>query len=535
MSTSHPHDTATRSVSLANLSIRHKLMLNAAIPLLLLSVFAVWLWLSLGRMETRISDQVSSEVKFALLAKEMTRNVVQVQQFLSDVSATRGWDGLDDGFKLAEDNRRDFMAHVAQFRSYYESRHSEAKLAALDSVVQHFDVYYRTGVTMAQRYVSEGPHAGNRLMPEFDQASEKLQSDLSAFVQGEVDHLQSNVAEVGTQTRTMRTMAVALCIAAALLVGCAGWVIGRSVIRPVQVAADVALRISKGDLRHQFLPKGRDEIGQMLNALGTMQESLRRLVANVQVGIDQVSAASGDISKANSDLSERTERQASALQHTAASMHQLDQTVRDNAEHALTAKQLAHQASTAATTGGHVVADAVQTMSAISDSSRRVSDIVGVIDGIAFQTNLLALNAAVEAARAGEQGKGFAVVAHEVRLLASRSATAADEIRQLIATSVEQVGRGTELISQAGASMTGVVAAIDRVTAAVDEISAAGVQQSHGVMEVTQAVTQMDDTTQQNAALVEQTAAAAESLNAQAQDLVRAIRVFHVEDIAAAA
>jgi len=297
-----------------------------------------------------------------------------------------------------------------------------------------------------------------------------------------------------------------------------------SVRRALQLARGVAA----GDLSHAIVPLGRDEMGDLLMALAAMQTSLSKVVAVVRQDSDGVATASAEIAQGNNDMSARTESQASALEQTAASMEELSGTVRQNAENARTASQLALNASTVAVKGGEVVAQVVDTMKGINDSSHRISEIIQVIDGIAFQTNILALNAAVEAARAGEQGRGFAVVASEVRSLAGRSAQAAREIKVLIHASVERVERGSALVDQAGVTMNEVVTSIKRVTDIMGEISAASNEQALGVAQVGEAVKQMDEVTQQNAALVEEMAAAATGLKNQANDLVQAVSVFRL-------
>ena len=286
-----------------------------------------------------------------------------------------------------------------------------------------------------------------------------------------------------------------------------------------------ARRIADGDLSP--LPGAAEAPARsVLASMAAMRDNLAGIVAQVRQGSDSVAMASAEIARGNLDLSGRTEAQASALQQTATSMHALNSTVRLNADNAREADALARGASEVAQQGGSVVADVVQTMKGISESSRRIADIIGTIDGIAFQTNILALNAAVEAARAGEQGRGFAVVAGEVRTLAQRSAEAAREIKSLINASVERVEQGSALVGEAGATMTEVVAAIGRVSGIVGEISSASVAQHNGVSQVGQAVSQMDQATQQNAALVEQSAAAASSLQQQASQLVQAVARF---------
>ena len=313
----------------------------------------------------------------------------------------------------------------------------------------------------------------------------------------------------------------------AVLCACfmAVWVI-RAITGPINQAVDVSRAVAAGNLSVQFEASGRSETAQLLIALKQMVGSLSQVVTNVRSGSEGVATASAQIAQGNNDLSARTEQQASALEQTAASMEELSSTVKQNADSARAANQLAMNASTVAIKGGAVVAQVVDTMKGINDSSRKISDIISVIDGIAFQTNILALNAAVEAARAGDHGRGFAVVASEVRSLAGRSAEAAKEIKMLINASVERVEQGTAQVDEAGVTMSEVVSSIKRVTDLMGEISAASREQSEGVNQVGEAVMQMDQVTQQNAALVEEMAAAASSLEHQARDLVSTVSVF---------
>jgi methyl-accepting chemotaxis protein len=331
-----------------------------------------------------------------------------------------------------------------------------------------------------------------------------------------------------TVARAKTTIAVLLGAAGLFALATTIWII-RSVTRPIAEAVTIARGVASGNLSMDFRADGTNETGLLLGALHEMKTRLAHIVGDVRGNAEGVASASAQISQGNNDLSARTEQQASALQQTAASMEQLGATVRQNADNARQADQLARGASSVAIRGGEVVGQVVETMKGINDSSRKVADIIGVIDGIAFQTNILALNAAVEAARAGEQGRGFAVVASEVRSLAQRSAEAAKEIKALIAASVERVEQGTSQVDRAGETMREVVASIRRVTDIVAEISAASTEQSTGVAQIGEAVSQMDQATQQNAALVEESAAAAESLKGQAHQLVGAVAVFTLE------
>ena len=334
------------------------------------------------------------------------------------------------------------------------------------------------------------------------------------------------VAASLAQSQHQRLQMLVAIAVALLAAGGLATVMTRKITRPIATSVRIAQTVAAGDLSSAIDTQRRDETGQLFRALHSMQNGLITVVGTVRNGSEAVANASAEIAQGNHDLSARTEQQASALEETSASMEELNSAVKQNADNARQANQLAMNASTVAVQGGEVVGQVVETMKGIVDASRKIGDIIGVIDGIAFQTNILALNAAVEAARAGEQGRGFAVVASEVRSLAGRSAEAAKEIKSLISTSVERVEQGTALVDRAGATMTEVVTSIRRVTDIMGEISAASSEQSEGVAQMGEAISQMDQTTQQNAALVEQMAASASSLKTQASELVQAVAVF---------
>ena len=359
----------------------------------------------------------------------------------------------------------------------------------------------------------------------FQNYANVLQQLMENMDAGVSQNLKENLQAADHSLMWVGTGAVSAVLAGLFL----AWWTTRSITRPVQQAVDATLAIAEGDLTTAIPSGSRDETGQLLNALSAMRSKLAEIVANVRHGAESVSSASAEISQGNHDLSSRTEGQASALEQTAASMEQLGSTVRQNADNARQANQLALSASKVAVEGGEVVSQVVSTMKGINDSSRKISDIISVIDGIAFQTNILALNAAVEAARAGEQGRGFAVVAGEVRSLAQRSATAAKEIKELIGHSVEKVEVGSRLVSDAGTTIEELVRQARNVADLINEIGVTTQEQESGVSQIHDAVNQLDKVTQQNAALVEQSASAADSLSDQAAHLVELMKTFAVE------
>jgi methyl-accepting chemotaxis protein len=406
----------------------------------------------------------------------------------------------------------------------------EAELLA--ALQKAWDAYLKVNANVAKmakagqmddaRDVSDG--AGKMGLDEALAALDRLAQHKFEGAQATSRH--SEAVERRAETILLGLLAISLLVGAALAVA-----ITRSLRRQLggepADAVKLAQAVAQGDLSTRIALRDGDQ-HSLMAGLVQMQRSLADVVRTVRQGSESVATASSEIASGNNDLSYRTEQQASALQQTAASMHQLGTTVSQNAENARQADELARQASEVARRGGEAVAAVVQTMREIDGASKRIADITGVIDGIAFQTNILALNAAVEAARAGEQGRGFAVVAGEVRTLAQRSAEAAKEIKGLIARSVERVEQGTRQVDAAGATMDEVVGQVERVTQIMGEINHASVEQSEGVRQVGAAVTQMDQGTQQNAALVEQSAASAESLRQQAQQLVQAVAVFRV-------
>ncbi len=365
--------------------------------------------------------------------------------------------------------------------------------------------------------------------------ADKVQPAITAYAASQqayvvLQQARGAAVRAATGAERMRTVwtVVGVMFAMAVSLGIGTVYLVRSICRPMDKLTTIARRIGDGDLDVEIDTRRNDEIGAVQQSLAAMRDALRGIVGQVRESAESIQVASAEVASGNTDLSQRTEQAAANLQQTAGSLEQLTGNVRQSADAAAQANQLAASASAVAQRGGQVVSQVVQTMDEINHSSKRIADIIGTIDGIAFQTNILALNAAVEAARAGEQGRGFAVVASEVRSLAQRSAEAAREIKTLIGTSVEKVETGARLVQDAGSTMGEIVASVQRVTDVISEISAAAVEQSSGIGSVNSAISSLDQMTQQNAALVEQSAAAAESLNDQAKRLSQSMGVFRL-------
>jgi methyl-accepting chemotaxis protein len=390
---------------------------------------------------------------------------------------------------------------------------------------------YVASFTQVAKLVDEGKHdeAKGFLMQQTLPALDTLQQSIDALASLQKKIVETSGAGIRKSVEfSQMTMIVVGVIALLAGIGFAV-VLTRSITRPLHRAVRIAQTVASGDLTSRIEVTTKDETGRLLQALKEMNDSLLRIVGQVRAGTETIATASSQIAAGNLDLSSRTEEQASSLEETAASMEELTSTVKQNADNAHQANSLAASASDVASCGGAVVGEVVQTMESINASSKKIVDIIGVIDGIAFQTNILALNAAVEAARAGKHGRGFAVVAAEVRALAQRSASAAREIKELIGNSVENVEAGSRLVNQAGSTMAEIVESVKRLTDLMGEITAASQEQTTGIEQINQAISQMDEVTQQNASLVEEAAAASESLQQQARALEDVVSSFKMD------
>jgi methyl-accepting chemotaxis protein len=514
-------------MSFSNLKIGARLGLGFLLVLgLLVGVLGLGIN-SMGHVQDRLEDIVSDDNVKVEAANKMVDNIRDIASQISNLVML-----TDEAGKQAE------KAKMAESRAKYaEAKTVLVKLAVSDkekALMEKVNELLVKAVPLNNKvmelsFQSQDVEAIAVLMKEAAPALRATLSSLDDVVAYEKGQSLEVAAEARAEYASTRNLMFILGGLAILLGSLVAWVITRSITRPINEAVKVAETVAAGDLTSRIDASAKDETGRLLLALRNMNDSLVKIVGQVRGGTDTIATAASQIAAGNLDLSSRTEEQASSLEETASSMEELTSTVKQNADNARQANQLAVTASDVAAKGGDVVHQVVDTMASINASSKKIVDIISVIDGIAFQTNILALNAAVEAARAGEQGRGFAVVAAEVRNLAQRSAAAAKEIKSLIDDSVGNVEKGSKLVEQAGATMEEVVASVKRVTDIMGEITAASQEQSAGIEQVNQAISQMDQVTQQNAALVEEASAAAESMQEQAAGLSQVVRVFKLD------
>ena len=515
--------------ALNRLSIGAQLSAAFGIVLTMTALIGGGSWWAMARIDHNAATLNDKWLKGVGLLAQLRAAVIEAREF--EIKHSRA---TDKSYLSEYDEKHNGAAKAAETALQgYLALPADAEEQKVSSVVgKAFDGYRKA----SQRVLQLGRDKKHQDAADISDGAASMAVDETL---GAIDQLSGfnfkhaalaahHADEVYVRTRNGMLALLALTLLSGI--GLAVWFTRRLLAQlggqPAEAVA-MARAVADGDLTTQLRLRAGDTRSLMYN-LQTMQQSLARAVTQVREGSDSVATASSQIADGNQDLSGRTEQQASALQQTASTMEELGTTVRHNADNARQANELAQSAASVAVKGGDVMGQVVETMKGINDSSRKIADIISVIDAIAFQTNILALNAAVEAARAGEQGRGFAVVAGEVRSLAQRSAEAAREIKGLITASVERVGQGSALVNLAGQTMDEIVASIGRVSGIVGEISAASAEQSSGVGQVSQAVAQMDEATQRNAALVEQSAAAAENLKQQAQQLVQAVAVFRV-------
>ncbi len=513
-------------------SIGQRLAIGFGVVICLLLLLAALSYERIAALNQEVSSMVEQRYPKTVAANQIKADVNDATRSMLNVLIMTDPTQIATELAVIEKANASATAVLAQLNKTTTDAQGKAILKAIDVIRTRFIPGQAAFIGMINE--DKKDDALVRFMFQLRPQSNKYFGELDKFVAYQNADMVRSGQDASATTRQTQLFILVLAAVAAGISLLVAFMATRSITQPLKEAVGVAQRVAGGDLTSDIIVTTSDETGQMMQALKDMNAGLIKIVAEVRAGTDSIADASSEIASGNLDLSARTEQQANSLGQTSVSMRELTDTVQQNADNARQANQLAAKASEVAVRGGSVVSHVIDTMGSITASSKKIVDIIGVIDGIAFQTNILALNAAVEAARAGEQGRGFAVVAAEVRNLAQRSAGAAKEIKALIGDSVDKVREGSTLVEQAGVTMEEVVASVRRVTDIMGEITSASLEQSAGIAHVNSTIVEMDETTQQNAALVEQAAAAAASMQEQAANLARVVSIFKLDHAPAA-
>jgi len=493
-------------------------------------------FLLVGYWTYRVSDRISDltqqvredSLTYRDIAQGMRVNVIQVQQFLTDISATRGRDGLDDGYGEAEENYQSFLSGLEKFEKRYRSESNQVGLEKTERLRNRMQSYYAMGKQMANAYIQSGPAGGNKMMPEFDKTAEDLYTELEPFINEQNVALASSMNTIESTVDSLRAGIYTGILVVGVAMLAIGLVLHRSLTSRFKNLLQSMSAVSKGDgdLTRRVEESGGDELSELAVEFNSFTQKIESVISHLNESILSIDYAAENISQSNSALSERTEEQSGALEESATSMEEMLNLVRLNSDNALRTHRLIEEHSNSAAAGVQVLANAINAMEEINRVSGRIADIASTVDSIAFQTNLLALNAAVEAARAGEQGRGFAVVAGEVRSLAQSSAEAAREVKTLVEDSVARIRSGSDLVNKSGETMKGVSEGIKQLSAFIADVAESSKMQAEGIEQVNQSIAQIDHIAQENSAFVEETAAASRSMRDEVSQLRETMNFF---------
>ena len=515
-------------MKLSDYSIGTRLKVSFSILILFLCVVAVMGLNGLKEMESELDEIVNDNMAKLTHVNTMSENVHIVSRVVRSIVIINDPAKLEPEFKKITEARALYEEGEQAFLKLMDTEDEKKLMDQIHEAKLKTRELNNQVIELAKQ--NKDDEAAKLLLEVASPVSKQWQDGIDKMIALQEAMTVQDVKDAMALYHKARNFEIFFVVIAIAIAVWLSWVIVRSIVHPLNYAIKIAENVAAGDLSQKIENEHQDEIGQLLNALSSMVQTLSQIMAEIRASTEQITSAASEIATGNMDLSSRTEMQASSLEETASSMEEMTSTVKQNADNARQANQLSAAAADVAQKGGAMINQVVEVMGRINTSSQKISDIIGVIDGIAFQTNILALNAAVEAARAGEQGRGFAVVASEVRNLAQRSASAAKDIKDLIGESVAQVKEGTKVVDQSGENMAKIVTSIQHVSEVVSEISIASQEQSSGIDQINIAITQMDETTQQNAALVEEAAAAASSMDDQARALNALVEKFKLED-----
>ena len=519
-------------MSFGNMKIGLRLGLGFGLVLALMVALALVGLSRMAEIQRALDDIVLDNMVKIKHIREMREQVQTIAIAVRNVVLVTDEESMAAEAKRIDKAREEYSENAKKLTTMVTSEQGKALLAKIEDERTTTQPLVDKAVQLGR--ANKNVEATQVLLKEVRPSQRKWLDILDEMLTLQDKRTTASVDAATASYESARSLVISLALAAVVLGALIAWFITRSVTRPLAEAGQLAARVADGDLTSRIDVTTKDETGQLLQSMKTMNDNLKDMVGKINETASSVATGAGQISAGNSNLSQRTEEQAASLEETASSMEELTSTVKQNADNARQANQLAAAAREQAEKGGVVVGKAIAAMGGINSASKKIADIIGVIDEIAFQTNLLALNAAVEAARAGEQGRGFAVVAGEVRNLAQRSAASAKEIKDLIGDSVQKVEDGSKLVEQSGQTLGEIVGAVKKVSDIVAEIAAASQEQSVGIEQVNKAVMQMDEVTQQNAALVEEAAAASKSMEEQAQSLREMMATFKIDDRGAA-
>jgi methyl-accepting chemotaxis protein len=503
-------------MSWKDFKVRTKIMVCFFIPLILMGVIGIWTFQSSKNIFNDVKHLKDESVVFAGVAEQMGKDVIQIQQWLTDISATRGLDGLNDGFDEAENSYQSFMSGLKQFENMFEEENDNEALKKTHDLQTKVDDYYEMGKKMAKGYVEGGPEVGNKMMADFDKTAGELSAAMEPFVEEQVSEVNEMAEDIIRLLDSLKTAVLVICLLSIAIIILSGILLTRTVTKPLDKAMGLANSLADGDLTTKVDLRQRDEFGLLSDSLNSMVDQLKNVVVDVKSATENVSSGSQQMSSSSEEMSQGATEQAAAAEEASSSMEQMAANIRQNSDNAQQTDKIAVKAAKDANEGGEAVTQAVGAMKEIAGK-------ISIIEEIARQTNLLALNAAIEAARAGEHGKGFAVVAAEVRKLAERSQAAAAEISDLSSSSVE-------VAEKAGSMLTKLVPDIQKTAELVQEINAASNEQNSGAEQINKAIQQLDQVIQQNAGSAEEMSSTAEELASQAQQLQETIAFFSVGD-----